>query len=149
MEERVYYMQKALALAEEAAVLGEVPVGAVVVKNGVIIGQGYNRREKDKSITGHAEILALQQAAKACGGWRLDGCDLYVTLEPCAMCAGAIMQSRVRRVYFAVFDPVAGAVCSKVRLFDINLAHRPDYDGGVLGDEAEALLKNFFAQKRP
>lgn len=141
-------MKQALALAAYGADLGEVPVGAVVVKGGEIIGRGYNRRQTNKDITGHAEIMALTEAAKTLGDWRLDGCDLYVSLEPCAMCAGAIMQSRIRRVYFGAFDPGQGAVCSKVRLFDITLAHRPDYEGGVLAEEATELLKKFFAGRR-
>lgn len=148
MNQKEFFMKAALQQAQKAAGQGEVPVGAVVVKDGQIIAKGCNRREKEKQITGHAEIIALQKAADALGDWRLSGCDLYVTLEPCAMCAGAILQSRIRRVFYGAFDPAEGAVCSKQRMFDLDFAHRPDYEAGVLAEESARLLRAFFEEKR-
>lgn len=142
------YMRLALEQAKQAARLGEVPVGAVVVREGQVLGCGYNKRASDACVTAHAEILALEQACRRCGDWRLDGCDLYVTLEPCAMCAGAIVNSRIRRVFYGASDPREGAVCGIVRLFDLPYPRRPDYEGGVLAQECSVLLTSFFQQKR-
>ena len=142
------YMQEALKLARLAGEQGEVPVGAVVVKNGSIIGEGYNLRERDKNALAHAEVVAIHRACEALGGWRLSGCDLYVTLEPCPMCAGAVINSRVRRVFFGARDDRAGSCGSLVNLFELPYNHRPEYEGGVLAEECGALLKEFFGRLR-
>lgn len=142
------YMREALKLARLAGEQGEVPVGAVVVKNGRIIGEGYNLRERDKNALAHAEVVAIHRACEALGGWRLLGCDLYVTLEPCPMCAGAVINSRVRRVFFGARDDRAGSCGSLVNLFELSYNHRPEYEGGVLAEECGALLKEFFGRLR-
>ena len=141
-------MREALALAAEAAAEGEVPIGCVVVKDGVVVGRGRNRRELGKNALYHAEILAIDDACKTLGGWRLFGCDLYVTLEPCPMCAGAIINSRIDRVYFGASDPKAGSTGSLVNLFDLPYNHKPEVCGGVLGDECAKILKDFFKKLR-
>jgi tRNA(adenine34) deaminase len=142
------YMRHALALAAEAAAEGEVPVGAVVVYNGEIIGTGRNRREVGKNALAHAEIEAIDMACRTRGGWRLFGCDLYVTLEPCPMCAGAIINSRIDHVYYGATDPKAGSCGSVVSLFDLPYNHKPALTGGVLADECAAILRDFFAKLR-
>ena len=142
-------MEEALTEARRAAELGEVPVGAVVVKGGEIVGRGHNRREVDRDPLAHAEMLALRQAAAAVGGWRLDGATLYVTLEPCAMCAGALVLSRVDRLVFGARDPKAGFCGSLGNLVaDSRLNHRPQVSEGVGSGEAARLLRNFFARLR-
>ena len=142
-------MRAALVQAVAAQVHDDVPVGAVVVRDGSIIAGAHNERELTGDPTAHAEVLALRAAAAAVGSWRLDGCTLYVTLEPCAMCAGAIVNARIGRVVFGATDPKAGAVRSLYRVADDpRLNHRADVEGGVLGDEAGALLKAFFAARR-
>jgi len=143
-------MREALAEAEQAPSAGDVPIGAVVVdEHGRVLGRGHNVREADADPAGHAEIVALRNAARATGAWRLSGCTLVVTLEPCAMCAGASVLARVDRIVFGAFDPKAGAVGS---LWDIprdaRLNHRPEVVPGVLADEASRLLENFFASHR-
>ncbi len=150
MDNDVFYMKKALYLADKAASVGEVPVGALIVNNtsGEIIGEGYNRRETDKSPLAHAEIIAINEAATALGGWRLIDCSLYVTLEPCSMCAGAIVNSRIDRVVFGAFDHRFGAVGSKLDLFSMGLNHKPEIISGVLGDECSAVIKDFFKSLR-
>ena len=142
------YMREALKLARLAGEQGEVPVGAVVVKNGRIIGEGYNLRERDKNALAHAEVVAIHRACEALGGWRLSECTLYVTLEPCPMCAGAVINSRVRRVFFGARDDRAGSCGSLVNLFELPYNHRPEYEGGVLAEECGALLKEFFGRLR-
>ena len=139
-------MQEALALASEARADGDVPVGAVVLDpDGVVIGRGRNTRERDADPTGHAEVVALREAASVRGEWRLEGCTLVVTLEPCTMCAGAIVGARIARLVFGAFDDKAGAVGS---LWDVvrdrRLNHRPEVESGVLADESAALLRDFF-----
>lgn len=143
-------MRSALSLAAEAAVSGDVPVGAVVVDPaGEVIGAGVNVRERDADPTGHAEVVALRAAAAHRGEWRLSGCTLVVTLEPCTMCAGAVVLSRVDRLVFGAYDDRAGAVGS---LWDVvrdrRLNHRPEVIGGVLAEESAALLDAFFARQR-
>ena len=141
-------MQEAIALAKNAAELGEVPIGAVVVKNGEIIGRGYNLRETKKLSTAHAEISAIEDACKNLGGWRLFGCTLYVTLEPCPMCAGAIVNSRIDRVVYGASDVRFGACGS---LFNINsypLNHAFELTSGVCEEECRTLLSDFFANLR-
>ena len=143
------HMGQALELARTAATLGEVPVGAVAVKDGVVIGRGYNRREIDRSPLAHAEVLALHEAAQTVGAWRLLGVTLYVTLEPCAMCAGAIIQSRVERVVFGAEDPKAGAVGSLYDLLgDTRHNHRVEVARGVRSAECSELLTMFFKALR-
>ena len=142
------YMTAALELAAEAAAEGEVPVGAVVVKDGVIIGTGRNRRETGKHALAHAEFEAIHNACTALGGWRLSGCTLYVTLEPCPMCAGAIINARLDRVVFAAEDPKAGSCGSLVNLFSLPYNHRPAVEHGLLEEESRALIKGFFRRLR-
>ena len=142
------FMREALALARQAAAVGEVPVGAVIVKDGQIIARGENRRELGKNALHHAEISAINNACEALGGWRLPGCDLYVTLEPCPMCAGAIINARIRKVVFGAWDPKAGSCGSVVDLFALPYNHKPECIGGVLQEECGALLSDFFAKLR-
>lgn len=137
-------MRAALAEAALAADEGEVPVGAVVAKDGVIVARAHNRRESGKNATYHAELLAIDEACKALGGWRLWQCELFVTLEPCPMCAGAIINSRIRRVVYAAADPKAGCCGSVTDLFALPFNHRPVIEKGLLADEAGALLQEFF-----
>ncbi len=142
------FMKYALSLAKESADEGEVPVGAIVVCDGKIVGVGRNRREIVKNALHHAEIEAIDNACKNLGGWRLWKCDLYVTLEPCPMCAGAIINSRIKNVYFGAKDEKNGAVVSAAQLFDMNFTHKPQYEGGVMGDECAQILTDFFKELR-
>ena len=142
------FMARALELAREAALAGEAPVGAVIVRRGEIVGEGRNRREQGKSALLHAEIEAIAAACAALGGWRLWECELYVTLEPCPMCAGAIVNARIRRVIFGALDPKAGALVSRLRLFEAGLNHRPEAIGGVMADACGGVLSAFFRGKR-
>jgi tRNA(adenine34) deaminase len=145
----IEFMKLALAAAKKAAGRWEVPVGAVVVAAGEVIGTGYNCREERQSPLGHAEIMAVEEASKRLGTWRLDQCDIYVTLEPCLMCMGAILQARIRKLVFGCLDPKAGAVESLYRLCeDRRLNHQLPAIGGVLADESAALLADFFARLR-
>jgi tRNA(adenine34) deaminase len=143
-------MRLALAEARAAAAVGDVPIGAVVLDAaGAVVGRGHNRRETDGDPTAHAEVLAIREAARALGGWRLEGCTLVCTLEPCTMCAGATVLARVRRLVFGADDPKAGAVGS---LWDVardrRLNHRPEVVAGVLADECAELLRSWFEAKR-
>ena len=143
------YMREALSLAREAAQEGEVPVGCVIVKDGEIIGRGRNRREELQRTSSHAEMEAIAQANERLRSWRLDGCTLYVTLEPCIMCAGLMHQSRIARCVFGAPDPKAGAVGTLYQVnADERLNHTFEVTPGVLADECSALLKDFFANKR-
>ncbi|MCP3138518.1 tRNA adenosine(34) deaminase TadA [Pyxidicoccus xibeiensis] len=143
------FMQQALALAREAATLGEVPVGAVAVHDGKVIGTGFNRREVDRHPLAHAEMLAMDAAARQLGVWRLSGVTLYVTLEPCAMCAGALVQSRVTRLVFGAPDPKAGAVGSLYNLAEEpRHNHRLQVVSGILAEDSRLLLKTFFERLR-
>ena len=142
-------MREALRLAVRAAERGEVPVGALVVKNGKVVGRGYNAPISSKDPSAHAEIQALRVASTALGNYRLEGCSLYVTLEPCAMCAGAIMHARIERLIFGAADPKTGACGSVVDLFaEKKLNHHTTVTGGVLADEAGKLLSEFFSARR-
>lgn len=138
------FMRLALDLAREAAAEGEVPVGAVVVKDGCVIATGRNRREVGKNALAHAELEAINGACQALGGWRLSGCTLYVTLEPCPMCAGAIINSRIDRVVQGAADPKAGSCGSLVDLFALPYNHKPELISGVLEAECSEILKAFF-----
>ena len=142
------FMAAALAEAAKAAAAGEVPVGAVVVRDGEVIARGRNRPIKTADPTAHAEVVALRRAARKAGNYRLADCDLYVTVEPCAMCLGALVQARVRRLVFGAADPKAGAV-SSVMVFPFGrLNHRPEVVAGVLAEESAALLRAFFRARR-
>jgi tRNA(adenine34) deaminase len=144
-----HYMREALALADAAQARGEVPVGAVVVKDGAIIGRGYNQPISSHDPSAHAEIVAMRDAAAHLGNYRLTECELYVTLEPCVMCAGAIMHARVARLIYGAADPKTGACGSVVDLFaDAKLNHHAAVVGGLLGEECSARLSAFFAQRR-
>lgn len=142
------FMRKALDLAKQAAAEGEVPVGAVVVKDGNVIATGRNRREGAHNALAHAEMEALNGACAALGGWRLSGCTLYVTLEPCPMCAGAIINARVDRVVYGADDPKAGSCGSLTNLFHLPYNHSPAVERGVLGEDCAAVLKEFFKKLR-
>lgn len=145
----VDHMRAALALAAEAQAAGEVPVGAVVVKDGEIVGRGFNAPIMRHDPSAHAEIQALRDAAARLGNYRLAGCELYVTLEPCLMCAGAIMHARIARVVYGARDPKTGACGSVLDAFaELRLNHHAGVTGGVLADECGALLSGFFAQRR-
>ena len=144
----VKYMEEALRLAKKAADAGEVPVGAVIVRNGEIISVGINRREEGKNALYHAELEAIDNACKKLHGWRLPECELYVTLEPCPMCAGAIINSRIEKVFFGAYDKKAGSVRSLVRLFDLPYNHRPEVIGGIMEEECAAVLSEFFRNLR-
>jgi tRNA(adenine34) deaminase len=144
-----FFMREALRLAKKAAEAGEVPIGAVVVRAGKIIARACNQVELLKDATAHAEMLALTQAEAALGDWRLTECDLYVTKEPCAMCAGALVHTRVRRVIFGCTDPSAGAAGSVINLLQVpGFNHRCDIASGILQNECAAILQNFFRQRR-
>ncbi len=142
------YMRLALQLADEAAAEGEVPVGAVVVRDGKVVGTGRNRREKDKNALAHAELEAIDEACRTVGGWRLFGATLYVTLEPCPMCAGAIINARIDRVCYGASDPKAGSCGSLTDLFLLPYNHRPVCEGGLLQEECAAKLTDFFRSLR-
>lgn len=141
-------MLRAIELAKQASLEGEVPVGAVVVKDNEIVGEGRNRREFGKNALYHAEIEAIDNACKKLGGWRLWQCDLYVTLEPCPMCAGAIINSRIKNVYFGAFDNKAGSFGSVVNFNELPYNHKPEIISGVMADECASLLKSFFKNLR-
>ena len=139
-----HFMRQALALAEEAAAAGEVPVGCVIVREGEIIGRGRNRREEKRSALSHAETEAIAQANRALNSWRLEDCQLYVTLEPCPMCAGAILNARISRVWFGARDPARGACGGVLNLFMEDFPNRPALVGGILEEECRETLTRFF-----
>lgn len=143
-----FFMKEALRLAQEAAQEDEIPVGAVIVCDGEIVGRGRNRREKDKNALAHAEIEAINQACKTLGGWRLWKCDMYVTLEPCPMCTGAIINSRIKRLVYGAYDYKAGSCSSVVNLFDLPYNHKPEVFAGFMQEECSSILKNFFKRIR-
>ena len=144
----LYFMDEALKLAAEAAAEGEVPVGCVIVRKGEIVGRGRNRREKEKTALAHAEIEAIGEACARLGGWRLWECTLYVTLEPCPMCAGAIINARIPRVVYGASDSKFGAVGSVCSLFDMRFNHHPVVESGIREEEAAALMTEFFQNLR-
>ena len=147
--EREEYMSLALALAREAAQAGEVPVGCVIADGeGRVIGRGRNRREESGDATAHAEVEAIRQACAALGNWRLENCSIYVTLEPCPMCTGAIINSRIPTVVFGAREALSGSCGSVIDLFSENYGHHPAVFGGVLAEECAALLRDFFRGKR-
>ena len=146
--EREDYMREALALAREAAAAGEVPVGCVIVRQGAIVGRGRNRREERQAVSSHAEMEAMAQANTVLGTWRLDDCELYVSLEPCPMCAGAILNARIPRVYYGARDETFGACGGVLNLFMEDFPHRPALVGGILAEDCRAVLAEFFASLR-
>ncbi|PWM38463.1 MAG: tRNA-specific adenosine deaminase [Clostridiales bacterium] len=143
-----YFMKEALRLAKKAAAMGEVPVGALIVKEEKIIARGYNRRERDQDGLAHAELLAIRRACRKCGSWRLDGCTLYVTLEPCPMCAGAIVNTRIPRVVIGARDPKGGAMGGAADLMAYPWNHHPECRFGVLEEECGGILRAFFKELR-
>lgn len=142
------FMREALRQAELSFAEGEVPVGAVCVKGDEIVSVGRNRRENDKNALAHAELIAINEACKALGGWRLWQCELFVTLEPCPMCAGAIINSRIKRVVFGATDRKAGSCGSVIDLFELPYNHKPSLEGGFMAEECARLLSDFFKQLR-
>ena len=144
----LYFMDEALKLAAQAAADGEVPVGCVIVRGGEIVGRGRNRREKDKTALAHAEIEAIGEACRKLGGWRLWECTLYVTLEPCPMCAGAIINARIPRVVYGASDKKFGAAKSVCSLFSMEFNHHPVVESGIREEEAAALMTEFFQKLR-
>ena len=143
------FMKRAIELAKECSQFDEVPIGAVVVKDGKIIAESGNRKERDNCAISHAEILAIKKATEVVGNWWLEDCDMYVTLEPCAMCAMAMINSRIRNLYFGAYDEKTGACGSKVNIFEKDLFnHNIDVQGGLLKEECGALLTAFFKNKR-
>ena len=142
------FMRQALALAREAAAAGEVPVGCVIVREGLVVGRGRNQREEKRSAASHAEMEAIAQANQALGSWRLEDCELYVTLEPCPMCAGAIVNARIPAVYYGAKDDKAGCCGSVLNLFEERFNHHPRIYGRVLEAECAALLQEFFQSLR-
>jgi tRNA(adenine34) deaminase len=144
-----FFMKQALRLAKKAEALDESPIGCVIVKDGKIIARGWNTRQTKQKAIGHAEIMAIEKACRKLGSWRLEGCTLYVTLEPCPMCAGAIIQSRIERVVFGAYDPKGGCAGSCTDLFQIpQFNHHPVVSGGLMEEESAKLLKDFFRKKR-
>ncbi len=143
------WMKEAIKQAKKAAQKDEVPIGCVIVKDDQIIARAYNKREMKQCSTAHAEILAIEKACKKLSSWRLEDCDLYVTLEPCPMCSGAIIQSRIRNVIFGAYDPKGGCMGSNMNINNVRgFNHYPDIEGGILQDECSRLLKEFFKAKR-
>ena len=148
MDEKIKFMRMAIGRAKTAAKHNETPVGAVIVKDGKVISGGRNRRETGKNALLHAEISAINSACRKLGGWRLCGCDLYVTLEPCPMCAGAIINARIENVYFGAYDKKAGSFGSVVNLNDLGYNHKPKVEGAVMEKECAEMLSDFFKKLR-
>ncbi len=149
MTEQQRYMKEALRLAKKAASVGEVPIGCVIVYEGKIIGRGYNRRTIDKNTLSHAELNAIRKASKYMGDWRLENCDIYITLEPCQMCSGAIIQARMRKVYIGCMNPKAGCAGSILNLLQMSqFNHQAEIEIGILEEECSLILKNFFKELR-
>lgn len=144
------YMKIALSLARKAFDINEVPVGAIIVKKstGEIVGQGYNRRETDKNPLAHAEIAAIKEASERLGGWRLIDCEMFVTLEPCPMCCGAIINSRIERVIYGASDFKSGSVDSVIKMFELPFNHKPEVVSGTLKNECSDIISDFFSQLR-
>ncbi|MGI5897452.1 MAG: nucleoside deaminase [Oscillospiraceae bacterium] len=147
-ERDLIFMKLALEQAEEAAAIGEVPIGAVVVRGNEVVSVAHNLRETEKNALFHAELLAIDRACKKLGGWRLHECELYVTLEPCPMCAGAMINARIKRVVYGAEDPKAGCCGTLLDLFDCGFNHRPAVERGVLQEESAKLLRAFFKKLR-
>ena len=143
------YMRLALKEAKKAEAIDEVPIGCVIVKDNKVISRGYNKRETKNDVTSHAEIEAIRKASKKLNDWQLVDCDLYVTIEPCIMCTGAIIQSHIKNVYYGSEDPKGGGLVSSLKISEIkNLNHYPNIEGGILKDECSKIVKDYFANKR-
>ena len=143
-----YFMREALKEAVKAYKKNEVPVGAIIVKDGIIVARAHNTREKSKTAIDHAEVNVINKACKKLGTWRLDGMELYVTLEPCLMCSGAILQSRIKSVYYGANDAKAGAITSVVNSLDFNFCHKVYYEGNILEDDCKYIIQEFFKEIR-
>ena len=143
-----YYIKEALKEAKKAYSIGEIPVGCVIVYNDKIIARGYNRREKNQQAIDHAEIIAIRKASKKIGSWRLDDCKMYITLEPCVMCSGAIIQSRIKEVIYGAYDYRFGCHKSITNIFDLKFNHTVNIKGGVLEEECSNIIKKFFQELR-
>ena len=149
MDQTIKFMKEAIKEAKKAELIDEVPIGCVIVKDGKIISRGHNIRETKQNPIGHAEIVAITKASKKLSSWRLDGCDIYITLEPCIMCSGAIIQSRIKHIYFGAFDSKGGAIGSSINVLEAsNINHHPEVTSGVLQEECSSLLTNYFKNKR-
>lgn len=148
MEEKIFFMKQALKEAKKAYSKGEVPIGAVIAKDGKIISRGYNLKETKKNTLKHAEIIAIEKASKKLDAWRLEECDIYITMEPCPMCMGAIINSRIRKIYYGVPDLKAGACGSVVDLTNYKFNHIPEYEGNILEEDSKKLLQTFFKELR-
>ena len=149
MEKIERFMKEAIKEARKAELIDEVPIGCVIVKDNKIIARGHNVRESEKNPIGHAEIMAIKKASKKLDSWRLEDCDIFVTLEPCIMCAGAIIQSRLRKVYFGAFDPKGGAFGSSIDVLNAkNINHHPEIITGILKEECANILTSYFKSKR-
>lgn len=146
--DKTEYMQLALDLAKQSAAEGEVPVGAVIVRGGEVVATGRNRREAVKDALSHAELEAIRTACAVLGGWRLWECEMFVTLEPCPMCAGAILNARIRKVTFGAYDPKNGALQSVMQMYNYPFTHKPAVEGGVLANECAEVLSDFFKKLR-
>ncbi len=142
-------MRLALKQADKAEAIDEIPIGCVIVKDDKVIAKSYNKKEISKDPTGHAEIIAIKKACKKLDNWRLEDCEMYVTLEPCIMCGGAIIQSRIKTVYFGAYDPKGGGLGSSINVLEAsNINHHPEVIGGILKDECSSKLTNYFKKKR-
>lgn len=143
------FMLEALKEADKSAALDEVPVGAIIVRDNKIIARGHNLREKSKDPTSHAEIVAIRKACKKLNSWRLEDCTMYVTIEPCSMCAGTLLWTRIKRIVYGAKDPKGGAICSSFSLFEVkNINHHPEILGGVLEERCSSKMTSFFKSKR-
>ncbi len=146
--DKFFYMEKALELAKYAKTQNEVPVGAIIVQKGVIIGSGYNQMIKMQDPTAHAEILAIKEASSKLKNYRLQDCDLYTTIEPCLMCMGAILHSRIKKIYFGVYDEKFGAIFSRTKVLEHGYNHKIELESGVLKKECKEIIQSFFQEKR-
>ena len=149
MEKEIRFMKEALKEAKKAELIDEVPIGCVIVKDDKIIARGHNVRETKKTPLGHAEIIAIDKASKKLGVWRLQDCDIYITLEPCIMCSGAIIQSRIRHIYYGAKDPKGGAIESSINVLETkNINHHPEVTSGILEEECSNIISEYFKRKR-
>ena len=149
MEKEIRFMKEALKEAKKAELIDEVPIGCVIVKDDKIIARGHNVRETKKTPLGHAEIIAIDKASKKLGAWRLQDCDIYITLEPCIMCSGAIIQSRIRHIYYGAKDPKGGAIESSINVLEAkNINHHPEVTSGILEEECSNIISEYFKRKR-
>ena len=149
MKTEIKFMKEAIKEAKKAELIDEVPIGCVIVKDDKVIARGHNVRETKKTPLGHAEIIAIDKASKKLGAWRLQDCDIYITLEPCIMCAGAIIQSRIRHVYYGAKDPKGGAIESSINVLEAkNINHHPEITSGLLEEECSNIISQYFKRKR-